>query len=217
MGLNEFDPNFLVLSTENRENISLESARSSTHGNKNRSETKVSELLRESKADGNLQVVGSQLTSKSSKRKLGTKDQSNYDSSYKRKFPTEKDLKGTGDKELHQSHVGNMRAKKEICIKIIDSWLKMKPLQSVSPTYIICLTKIYALVIRRKTSLKQMQLMAYHTVLKALYLLKTKTIKWKDEILLTDLRDVLHISNAEHAKALNCIMSTHYNKECHKL
>lgn len=213
MGLNEFNPIPFGLFTEDMENISFESAKSSTHADKNGSETRVSELLGEYKADGhsgNLKVVGGQLASKSSKRKLETKDQSHYDSSCKRKFPTEKDLKCTGDKELYESHVGSQKRDlhKDLGFPAEDEAIT------------ICLPYIQYLcdqnrcspgntpVIRGKTSLKQMQLMAYRTVLKALYL--QKTLKWKDEILLTDLRDLLHISNAEHAKALKCIMSIHY-------
>ena len=73
-----------TLSAKNLVNINSESTRRSTRANKNVGETRISELAGECKVDeqsGNLQAVGSQLTSKSSKRKLESKDQSNYDTS----------------------------------------------------------------------------------------------------------------------------------------
>ena len=60
-----------------------------------------------------------------------------------------------------------------------------------------------------KSTLKQMYLLAYHFVLKALYL--QGNINWKLATLLTDLREALHISNEEHANELRCIISGQYN------
>ncbi|KAH9304805.1 hypothetical protein KI387_009209 [Taxus chinensis] len=61
---------------------------------------------------------------------------------------------------------------------------------------------------KAKENLKGIELHAYHSVLKAFYLQGAHT--WKIEEVLTDLREVLHISHEEHAKELRHITSAKY-------
>eukprot|EP00253_Pinus_taeda_P001961 PITA_01961 len=191
------------------------------------------EKLRESVAVDNLQAVGSQLTSKSSKRKRESKDQSNYDNSCKKKCPNEKGLEVTGaededkglevtgaedeDKGLEVNEVEDEEKQREsVAVGPIGD-LHENPgspaeveTMTVSMPYIEYvdqnLCSLYDTpVIRGKGTLKQIQLLAYHSVLEALYL--QNNFDWKREMLLTNLRDVFQISNEEHAKELKCVTS----------
>ncbi|GLJ27223.1 hypothetical protein SUGI_0533710 [Cryptomeria japonica] len=60
-----------------------------------------------------------------------------------------------------------------------------------------------------KATLKQLELIAYHTVLKALYLQGAHS--WKIEVLLADLREVLNVSNEESACELRRITYSQNN------
>eukprot|EP00253_Pinus_taeda_P033719 PITA_33719 len=179
------------------------------------------EKIRESVAVDNLQAVGSQLTSKSSKRKRESKDQSNYDNSCKKKCPNEKGLEVTGaedeDKGLEVNEVEDEEKQREsVAVGPIGD-LHENPgspaeveTMTVSMPYIeyvdqnLC-SRYDTPVIRGKGTLKQIQLLAYHTVLEAMYL--QNNLDWNGEMLLTNLRDVFQISNEEHAKELKCVTS----------
>jgi hypothetical protein len=159
---------------------------------------------------GTLQAGSSQLTRKSCKRKQGTKDLSNNDSACKRKIPSEKDVEVTeaqAEENLPKSDAMGVKRNLDIdhgspakseTVTISIPYLEYIDQNICSP----CNTA----GIRGKATLKQIQLLAYHSVLEALYL--QKTLDWKHQILLTDLRDVLHISSEEHAKELRCITSS---------
>lgn len=60
-------------------------------------------------------------------------------------------------------------------------------------------------VIKGKGTLKQIQILAYHSVLEALYL--RNNVDWKCEMLFTNLRDMFQISNEEIAKELKWVTS----------
>eukprot|EP01018_Ginkgo_biloba_P026194 Gb_04471 [translate_table: standard] len=60
-----------------------------------------------------------------------------------------------------------------------------------------------------KASLKGLKLLAYHSVLQALYLQGAHN--WKHEVLLTNLRETLDISNEEHSTELRRITTAHYD------
>lgn len=179
------------------------------------------EKLRESVAVDNLQAVGSQLTSKSSKRKRESKEQSNCDNSCKKKCPNEKGLEVTGaedeDKGLEVNEAEDEEKQREsVAVGPIGD-LHENPgspaeveTMTISMPYIeyvdqnLC-SPYDTPVIRGRGTLKQIQLLAYHSVLEALYL--QNNFDWKHEMLLTNLRDVFQISNEEHAKELKCVTS----------
>jgi len=211
--IKESNPESLLFSTENVEHTCSKSVRRPTSSNKKRSVAKVLKLSGEWKADdqcGTLQAGGSQLTRKSCKRKQGTKDLSNNDSACKRKIPSEKDVEVTeaqAEENLPKSDAMGVKRNLDIdhgspakseTVTISIPYLEYIDQNICSP----CNTA----GIRGKATLKQIQLLAYHSVLEALYL--QKTLDWKHQILLTDLRDVLHISSEEHAKELRCITSS---------
>eukprot|EP01018_Ginkgo_biloba_P026968 Gb_02291 [translate_table: standard] len=60
-----------------------------------------------------------------------------------------------------------------------------------------------------KATVGQLKLVAYHSVLQALYIQGVHN--WKNEIVLTGLREVLHISNEEHSNELRHITSCQYD------
>lgn len=211
--LKESNPESMLFSNKNVEHIPSKSVRRSTNGNKKRSVAKVLKLSGECKADdqsGTLQAGGSQLTQKHCKRKQGAEDLSNNSSAYKRKMPSKKDVDVTEvQDEENIPKPDAMGVKRDVDID------RGSPAKSdtiaISIPYLEYVDQNICSPgdtpgIRGKATLKQIQLLAYHSVLKALYL--QKTLDWKHQILLTDLRDVLHISSEEHAKELRRITST---------
>lgn len=223
VGIKEPNPKFSLLSVRNVENMASKSVKRSNKTNENQNEVKVSEFSGECKADmqcetwndGSSQLTkkSSKRTKKSSKRKQGTNDQSNNGSACRRKILTEENMDGTEtqDENLHNIPV---KVAKIASLKDLSSPTESENTITISIPYLeIVDQKIChpgnTSEIRGKATLKQMYLLAYHFVLKALYLQGTHN--WKLETLLTDLREVLHISNEEHANELRCIMSGQYN------
>ncbi|GLJ44361.1 hypothetical protein SUGI_0929520 [Cryptomeria japonica] len=60
-----------------------------------------------------------------------------------------------------------------------------------------------------RASLRELKLLAYHSVLQALYLQGTHN--WNHEFLLTNLREALSISNEEHSTALRRLTTANYD------
>jgi len=171
------------------------------------------ELSGEFKAEnqrGTLQSGGSQLTTKSCKRNQGTKDLSNNDSACKRKISSEKDVEMTEPQDEETLPKSDAMGVTRDLDKELGSPAKSETI-TISIPYLeyvdqnIC-SPCNTPGIQGKATLKQIQRLAYHSVLKALYL--QKSLDWKHQILLTDLRDVLHISSEEHARELRCITSS---------
>ena len=80
MGIEESNPQCPLLSTRNVESTPSKSVKKYNKTNKELSEAQASEFLGESKADRQWETLkygGSQPTKRSSKRKQGSKDQSN--------------------------------------------------------------------------------------------------------------------------------------------
>lgn len=216
MGIKEPNPKCPLLSAGDVENIPSKSVKRSNKTNEKRSEVKVSESSGECKADRQCETLKdgcSQPTKKSSKRKQGTKDQSNNGSACRRKILSEENVDGT---ETHdEENLPNFHVKvvKRAPLKDLSSPTESENTITISIPYLeivdqnICHPGNTS-EIHGKLTLKQMYLLAYHFVLKALYLQGAHN--WKLETLLTDLREVLHINNEEHANELRCITSGQY-------
>lgn len=215
--MKEPNPQWPIVSARNVENTPSKSVKRYNKTKKNQSEAKVSEFSGECNADGQWETLkdgSSQPAKKSSKRKKGTKDQSNNGSACKRKILHEENVDGTETQD--EENIPNSHAKvvKRALLKGLGS-----PTESVKTiTFSIPYLEIVDQTISHpgntseicgKATLKQMYLLAYHFVLKALYL--QGNINWKLATLLTDLREALHISNEEHANELRCIISGQYN------
>ena len=216
MGVKEPNLKSPVLSARNVENIPSKSVKKCNKTNKKQSEAKVLKYSGECKEDrkcGTLKDGGSQPTKQSSKRKQGTKDQSNNGSSCRRKILSEETVDETETQDEENPPKYHVNAVKRALLKDLGSPTESEKKITISIPYLeivdqkICHPSNTS-EICGKATIKQMYLLAYHFVLKVLYLQGTHN--WKLETLLTDLREALHISNEEHANELRCIISGQY-------
>ena len=110
MGIEESNPQCPLLSTKNVDNTPSKSVKKSNKTNKELSEAQAFEFSGESKADRQWETLkdgSSQPTKRSSKRKQGSKDQSNNGLARRKKILGEENMDGTktqDEENLLKSH-----------------------------------------------------------------------------------------------------------------
>ncbi|KAH9304806.1 hypothetical protein KI387_009210, partial [Taxus chinensis] len=213
--------------SENTENITPKPERRSSRANKWKRETKDCGLSTESKADcihASLQNAWSELHEQFGKRRQVTKDQMDDASPASRIMNTlGRDVEGVKkfppSKEKQKVHFSASQYEKVYPVKhamgmkgeaygALDSLSTPEKNMIRTFPYFVGTGKTNGYPgstceTATKATLKEMEVLAYHSVLKALYLRGAHT--WNIEILLADLRQVLHISNEEAASELRHI------------
>ncbi|GLJ27221.1 hypothetical protein SUGI_0533680 [Cryptomeria japonica] len=187
---------------ENMEHISPRPERRSTRLNKGKSKTYDDEIPEQDKADapcGYLQSAGTKLNEKTGKRKLSANNQLHDDS-------LEKEKMGVAGKDVESAETFSTSKKQiiDLCKSqaefSIDTEVTLSEDMEKTTGYPVNTPEISA-----SANLKKSELHAYHSILKALYLQGNHT--WEIEVLLTDIREVLHITQEEHATQLRHIIS----------
>ncbi|XP_059066351.1 DUF724 domain-containing protein 6-like [Cryptomeria japonica] len=192
--------------------ISLKPERRSTRANKRQGEANVCGLSLEDKAGAqcsSFQNPVNKLTKKSAERKSGNNVPFDNGSSDKGKMDT-----GGTDLKVNPEMPNILNMRREVQ-EATGSHSKH---ETKFPMTIPCLEFVGEAIvgypdnvceIHTKASLKQIEKLAYRSSLMALYLQGVHT--WKREMLLTELRQVLHITTEEHANVLTHITSGQYD------